>query len=335
MSEPSPKGLTLMRAALATRTGGPEVLEYAEVEVPEPGPGQVLVKVAAAGVNFLDTYYRAGVYPRPLPMVLGAEGAGVVAEVGEDVSGLSAGDRVAWADGNAGAYAEYDVIEADRLVAVPEGLDPETAAASMLQGMTAHYLVNSAWDLEAGQTALVHAAAGGMGLLLTQLAKAKGARVIGTTSTEAKELLAREAGADEVLRYTEVDDLAAEVRALTGGRGVDVVYDGVGKDTFEASLASLRTRGLLALYGAASGQVPPFDLQRLNRAGSLFVTRPTLAHYIETREELDWRSGEILGAVAEGRLRISVGARFPLARAAEAHTALTGRATTGKVLLIP
>ena len=335
MSEPSPKGLTLMRAALATRTGGPEVLEYAEVEVPEPGPGQVLVKVAAAGVNFLDTYYRAGVYPRPLPMVLGAEGAGVVAEVGEDVSGLSAGDRVAWADGNAGAYAEYDVIEADRLVAVPEGLDPETAAASMLQGMTAHYLVNSAWDLEAGQTALVHAAAGGMGLLLTQLAKAKGARVIGTTSTEAKELLAREAGADEVLRYTEVDDLAAEVRALTGGRGVDVVYDGVGKDTFEASLASLRTRGLLALYGAASGQVPPFDLQRLNRAGSLFVTRPTLAHYIETREELDWRSGEILGAVVEGRLRISVGARFPLARAAEAHTALTGRATTGKVLLIP
>ena len=335
MSEPSPKGLTLMRAALATRTGGPEVLEYAEVEVPAPGPGQVLVKVAAAGVNFLDTYYRAGVYPRPLPMVLGAEGAGVVAEVGEDVSGLAAGDHVAWADGNAGAYAEYDVIEADRLVAVPEGLDPETAAASMLQGMTAHYLVNSAWDLEAGQTALVHAAAGGMGLLLTQLAKAKGARVIGTTSTEAKELLAREAGADEVLRYTEVDDLAAEVRALTGGRGVDVVYDGVGKDTFEASLASLRTRGLLALYGAASGQVPPFDLQRLNRAGSLFVTRPTLAHYIETREELDWRSGEILGAVVEGRLRISVGARFPLARAAEAHTALTGRATTGKVLLIP
>ena len=335
MSEPSPKGLTLMRAALATRTGGPEVLEYAEVGVPEPGPGQVLVKVAAAGVNFLDTYYRAGVYPRPLPMVLGAEGAGVVAEVGEDVSGLAAGDHVAWADGNAGAYAEYDVIEADRLVAVPEGLDPETAAASMLQGMTAHYLLNSAWDLEAGQTALVHAAAGGMGLLLTQLAKAKGARVIGTTSTEAKELLAREAGADEVLRYTEVDDLAAEVRALTGGRGVDVVYDGVGKDTFEASLASLRTRGLLALYGAASGQVPPFDLQRLNRAGSLFVTRPTLAHYIETREELDWRSGEILGAVVEGRLRISVGARFPLARAAEAHTALTGRATTGKVLLIP
>ena len=324
-----------MRAALATRTGGPEVLEYAEVEVPEPGPGQVLVKVAAAGVNFLDTYYRAGVYPRPLPMVLGAEGAGVVAEVGEDVSGLSAGDRVAWADGNAGAYAEYDVIEADRLVAVPEGLDPETAAASMLQGMTAHYLVNSAWDLEAGQTALVHAAAGGMGLLLTQLAKAKGARVIGTTSTEAKELLAREAGADEVLRYTEVDDLAAEVRALTGGRGVDVVYDGVGKDTFEASLGSLRKRGLLALYGGASGQVPPFDPQRLNAAGSLFLTRPTLKDYIATREELEWRAGEILGAVADGSLRINVGASFPLSRAADAHTALAGRGTTGMVLLIP
>ena len=327
--------MTLMRAARVTKTGGPEVLEHAEVEVPEPGPGRVLVQVAASGVNFIDTYFRAGVYPRPLPAVLGAEGAGTVARLGPGVTGLAPGDHVAWADDNAGSYAEYDVVNADRLVAVPESVDLEAAAAAMLQGMTAHYLVNSTWELKAGQTALVHAAAGGMGLLLTQLAKAKGARVIGTTSTEAKERLAREAGADEIVRYTEVEDLAAEVRALTEGRGVDVVYDGVGRDTFEASLGSLRKRGLLALYGAASGQVPPFDLQRLNGAGSLYVTRPTLAHYIGTREELEWRSGEILGAVADGDLKINIGARFPLAQAADAHTALTGRATTGKVLLIP
>jgi len=324
-----------MHAASVAKTGGPEVLEYAEVEAPAPGPGRVLVRVAAAGVNFIDTYFRSGVYPRPLPTVLGAEGAGTVTAVGEGVTGRAVGDRVAWADDNAGSYAEYDVVNADRLVTVPESVDLETAAASMLQGMTAHYLVNSTWKLQAGETALVHAAAGGMGLLLTQLAKAKGARVIGTTSTEAKERTARDAGADEVIRYTEVDDLAAEVRELTGGRGVDVVYDGVGKDTFEASLASLRKRGLLALYGGASGQVPLFDIQRLNRAGSLFLTRPTLANYIETREELEWRSGEIFAAVTDGTLKINIGARFPLAQAADAHTALTGRATTGKVLLIP
>jgi NADPH:quinone reductase len=325
-----------MRAANVSRTGGPEVLEYTEIETPAPGPGRVLVRVSAAGVNFIDTYHRSGVYPLPLPRVLGAEGAGTVAEVGEGVTEWAVGDRVAWADDNAGAYADYDVVAADRLVAVPENLDLETAAASMLQGMTAHYLVNSTWELKAGQTALVHAAAGGMGQLLTQLAKAKGARVIGTTSSEAKERVAREAGADEVIRYTEVEDLAAAVRALTeGGRGVDVVYDGVGKDTFEASLGSLRKRGLLALYGGASGQVPPFDPQRLNGAGSLYLTRPTLKDYVATREELEWRAGEIFGAVADGSLRIDIGARFPLARAADAHTALTGRATTGKVLLIP
>jgi NADPH2:quinone reductase len=325
-----------MRAANVSRTGGPEVLEYTEIETPAPGPGRVLVRVSAAGVNFIDTYHRSGVYPLPLPKVLGAEGAGTVAEVGEGVTGWAPGDRVAWADDNAGAYADYDVVAADRLVAVPENLELETAAASMLQGMTAHYLVNSTWELKAGQTALVHAAAGGMGQLLTQLAKAKGARVIGTTSSEAKERVARAAGADEVIRYTEVEDLAAAVRALTeGGRGVDVVYDGVGKDTFEASLGSLRRRGLLALYGGASGQVPPFDPQRLNGAGSLFLTRPTLKDYIATRAELEWRAGEIFGAVADGSLRIDIGARFPLAQAADAHTALTGRATTGKVLLIP
>jgi NADPH2:quinone reductase len=326
---------TLMHAATLAKTGGPEVLEYTEVGVPQAGPGRVLVKVAAAGVNFIDTYFRSGVYPRPLPAVLGAEGAGTVEAVGEGVTGFAPGDRVAWADGNTGAYAEYDVVAADRLVRVPQGVDLETAAASMLQGMTAHYLVNSTWPLEAGQSALVHAAAGGMGLLLTQLGKAKGARVIGTTSTAAKEALAREAGADEVIRYTEVEDLAAEVRALTGGAGVDVVYDGVGASTFRASLGSLRPRGLLALFGGASGQVPPFDLQELNRAGSLFVTRPTLMHYIATPEELEWRSGEILGAVADGSLKINIGARHPLSRAGEAHAALAGRATTGKVLLVP
>jgi NADPH2:quinone reductase len=324
-----------MRAATVARTGGPEVLEYAETEAPAPGPGQVLVRVAAAGVNFIDTYFRSGVYPLPLPAVLGGEGAGVVEALGADVTGLAAGDRVAWADGNAGSYAEFDVVDADRLVRVPEGVELETAAAAMLQGMTAHYLVNSTWPLEAGQTALVHAAAGGMGLLLSQLGKAKGARIIGTTSTAAKEQLAREAGADEVIRYTEVEDLAAEVRALTGGRGVDVVYDGVGATTFRASLGSLRPRGLLALFGGSSGQVPPFDIQDLNRGGALFLTRPTLAHYIASREELEWRSGEILSAVADGSLKINIGARFPLAQAGEAHAALAGRATTGKVLLLP
>lgn len=327
-----------MRAAVAAKAGGPEVLEYQEVPVPHPGPGQVLVRVAAAGVNFIDTYQRSGVYPRPFPTILGSEGAGTVAELGEGVaasSGLSVGDRVAWADGNTGAYAEFDVVAADRLVAVPEQLDLETAAAAMLQGMTAHYLVNSTWPLKAGETALVHAAAGGMGQALTQLAKAKGARVIGTTSSAEKERIARAAGADEVIRYTEVEDLAAEVRRLTDGEGVDVVYDGVGATTFDASLNSLRKRGLLALYGGASGQVPPFDPQRLNRAGSVFLTRPTLAHYIETHEELAWRSGEILAAVAAGDLAVNIGARFPLSQAADAHTALSGRATTGKVLLLP
>ncbi|MBR7825442.1 quinone oxidoreductase [Actinospica sp. MGRD01-02] len=324
-----------MHAAYVTKTGGPEVLEYSEVEAPAAGPGQVLVRVAAAGVNFIDIYVRTGLYPRPLPAVPGGEGAGTVAALGEGVTGLAVGDRVAWADGNTGSYAEYDVVRADRLVHVPEGVDLETAAAAMLQGMTAHYLTNSTWPLKAGDIALVHAAAGGMGLLLTQIATSKGARVIGTTSTAAKAALAREAGAEAVIDYTEVADLAAEVRALTDGRGVDVVYDGVGKTTFEASLRSLRRRGLLALYGGASGPVPAFDPQVLNRLGSLFLTRPTLVDHIVTREELEWRAGEILAAVADGSLKIRIGARFRLAEAADAHTALAGRATTGKVLLIP
>jgi NADPH2:quinone reductase len=327
--------MTLMHAAYVTKTGGPEVLEYSEVEAPAAGPGQVLVKVAAAGVNFIDIYVRTGLYPRPLPAVPGGEGAGTVAALGDGVTGLAVGDRVAWADGNTGSYAEYDVVRADRLVHVPEGVDLETAAAAMLQGMTAHYLTNSTWPLKAGDIALVHAAAGGMGLLLTQIARSKGARVIGTTSTEAKAALAREAGAEAVINYTEVADLAAEVRALTDGRGVDVVYDGVGRTTFDASLGSLRRRGLLALYGGASGPVPPVDPQVLNRLGSLFLTRPTLVDHIVTREELEWRAGEILAAVADGSLKINIGARFRLAEAADAHTALAGRATTGKVLLIP
>ncbi len=326
---------TQMRATVAAKAGGPEVLEYREVPVPRPGPGQVLVRVAAVGVNFIDTYLRSGVYPRSFPTILGSEGAGTVEELGEGVSQVAVGDRVAWADGNTGAYAEFDVVAADRLVAVPERVELETAAAAMLQGMTAHYLINSTWPLKAGETALIHAAAGGMGQALTQLAKAKGARVIGTTSSAEKERIARAAGADEVIRYTEVDDLAAEVRRLTDGKGVDVVYDGVGASTFDASLASLRKRGLLALYGGASGQVPPVDPQRLNRAGSVFLTRPTLTDYVETREDLAWRSSEILAAVAAGDLAVNIGARFPLSQAADAHTALSGRATTGKVLLLP
>jgi NADPH2:quinone reductase len=327
--------MSLMRATYVTKTGGPEVLEYTEIEAPSAGPGQVLVKVAAAGVNFIDIYLRSGLYPRPLPAVPGSEGAGTVAALGEGVTGLAVGDRVAWADGNTGAYAEYDVVRAERLVHVPGAVDLESAAAAMLQGMTAHYLTNSTWPLKAGETALVHAAAGGMGLLLSQLARAKGARVIGTTSSEDKAKLAREAGADVVINYAEVEDLAAKVRELTDGRGVDVVYDGVGKSTFEASLNSLRKRGLLALYGAASGPVPPFDPQELNRRGSLFLTRPTLADHIVTRDELEWRANDILAAVADGNLKINIGERYPLERAADAHTALAGRATTGKLLVIP
>ena len=324
-----------MHAITVHRTGGPEVLDYTELPDPVAGPGQLLVAVAAAGVNFIDVYFRAGKYPLPLPFGLGSEGAGTVTAVGTGVADVVVGDVVAWADGNAGSYAELVTVKADRAVKVPDAVAPQIAAASMLQGMTAHYLTASTWPVQDGDTALVHAAAGGMGLLLTQLVKAKGGRVIGTVSTAAKEAAARAAGADEVIRYTEVADVAAEVRALTGGRGVDVVYDGVGADTFEASLASLRPRGLLALYGAASGPVPPFDLQRLNAAGSLFITRPTLAHHIATREDLLWRAGEVLSAVADGSLTITIGGRYPLAEAGAAHTALESRATSGKLLLVP
>jgi NADPH:quinone reductase len=320
-------------AIVVTRTGGPEALEYVDGPALEAGPGQLRVKVAAAGINFIDINYRSGAYRRPLPFTPGGEFAGTVEAVGE---GFAAGDRVASVDSLTGSYADYTLVDADRAVHVPDGVPLETAAAAMLQGLTAHYLTASTWPVRKGDTALVHAAAGGMGLLLTQLIKARGGRVIGTVSTLEKEALSRSVGADEVLRYTEIDDLAAAVRELTeNGRGVDVVYDGVGNTTFDASLASLRPRGLLALYGAASGPVPPLDPQRLNAGGSLFLTRPTLSDHIATPEEFAWRTGELLAAVTSGTLGITIGARYPLAEAAAAQAAVESRATTGKVLLIP
>jgi NADPH:quinone reductase len=327
-----------MRAIHATQAGGPEVLSVVELPDPEPGPGEVLAELAAAGINFIDTYKRGGVYPMDFPHVPGAEGAGTVVAVGEGVTDLAVGDRIAWADAP-GSYAERVVVPADVALPVPDELDLETAAALPLQGMTAHYLVSSTFPLQAGQTVLLTAAAGGVGLLLTQLAVARGARVIGMVGSAEKEALAREAGAAEVIRYTELDDLTADVprivRDLTDGVGVDVAYDGVGRDTFDASLASVRRRGMLVLFGGASGQVPPFDLQRLNRAGSLFTTRPTLGHYTADRDELLWRAREIFDAAGAGTLKVRIGERFPLADARAAHEALEGRATTGKVLLVP
>ncbi|MGH6655521.1 MAG: quinone oxidoreductase family protein [Actinocrinis sp.] len=326
----------MSNAIVVSSTGGPEALNYTRGPALEAGPGQLLVKVAAAGVNFVDTYHRTGAYKRPLPFTPGGEFAGIVEAVGEGVEGFAPGDRVATSDSVSGSYAEYSLVNADRAVRVPESVPLETAAAGLLQGLTAHYLTTSTWPVKSGDTALVHAAAGGMGLLLTQMIKARGGRVIGTVSTPQKELLARSVGADEIIRYTEVDDLPAAVRALTeGGRGVDVAYDGVGKTTFDASLASLRVRGMLALYGAASGAVPPFEIQRLQYSGSIILTRPTLGHFVATPEEFAWRTGELLAAIADGTLTITIGARYPLAEAAAAHTALESRATTGKVLLIP
>lgn len=318
-------------AIVAAVPGGPEVLATALVPTPSPGPGQLLVKVAAAGVNFIETYERAGIYNVPFPFTPGAEAAGTVVAVGEGVADFAVGQRVATAEGRA-TYAEYTVIDADKALPVPDGVPLDVAAALPLQGMTAHYLINSTFRVEPGQTVLTHAGAGGVGLLLTQLLKARGARVITTVSSADKEVLARAAGADEVLRY---DGFAEAVRELTGGVGVDVVFDGVGKDTFDGSLASLRIRGMLVLFGGASGQVPPFDLQRLNGGGSLFVTRPTLRHYLRDAAERRWRSGELFAAVADGTLDVRIGAGYPLAQAADAHADLQARRTTGKVLLVP
>ncbi|MDQ4492184.1 quinone oxidoreductase [Sinomonas sp. ASV486] len=321
----------MINAIVATVPGGPEVLAPAEVGMPEPGPGQLLVRVAAAGVNFIETYQRQGLYKVPLPFTPGSEASGVVTAVGEGVTDFAKGDRVATAEGSA-TYAQYTLIAADRALPVPEGVDLLTAAALPLQGMTAHYLINSTFRVEPGQTVLLHAGAGGVGLLLIQMLKARGARVITTVSTDSKAELAAGAGADHVIRYHE---FPKQVRELTNGTGVDVVYDGVGRDTFDGSLECLRIRGMLVLFGAASGPVEPVDPQRLNAGGSLFLTRPTLGHHLLNAAERRWRSSEVFGAVADGTLNVRIGAQFPLSQAADAHRALEGRATTGKVLLVP
>ena len=322
-----------MRAVVVTRSGGPEVLELQEHPDPEPGAGQVVVDVEAAGVNFIDVYQREGRYPLQVPFTSGSEGAGVVRAVGEGVADVAVGDRVAWAMVGGTGYTSVAAVPADRVVPVPDGVTTEQAAAVLLQGMTAHYLCETTYAVQPGDDVLVHAAAGGTGLLLTQMVARKGGRVLATVSTDEKEALARGAGAAEVVRYDR-EDVAERVRALTGGRGVAVVYDGVGASTFDASLASLRTRGTLVLFGASSGPVPPFDPIRL-MGGSHFLTRPTLAHYAAEREELLWRSGEVLAQVADGSLDVRIGARYPLEDAARAHEDLSGRRTTGKSLLLP
>ncbi|PYO84255.1 MAG: NADPH:quinone reductase [Gemmatimonadetes bacterium] len=312
-----------MKAIRVHAPGGPEALRYEDVPQPTPGAGQVVVRIEAAGVNFIDLYHRTGLYKAPLPLTLGQEAAGTVAATGPGVSDVKVGARVAYAAVQ-GAYAEYAVVPADRVVVLPDGVSSKQAAAVVLQGITAHYLASTTYALKPGDTCLVHAAAGGVGLLLCQIAKLRGARVIGTVSTPEKAALAREAGADEVIRYTE-QDFEAEVKRLTAGRGVQVVYDSVGQTTFEQSLRSLAPRGTLALFGQSSGPVAP----------SLFLTRPALGHYIATGDELQARAGEVLGWLKTGRLKVRIGHEFPLPQAAEAHRQLEGRKTTGKVLLIP
>lgn len=322
-----------MKAIRIHKFGDHEVLHYDEVPLPEPKAGEVRVKLAASGVNFIDIYHRTGLYPNTLPLVLGSEGSGIVDKVGDEVTELKVGDRVAYASLPA-SYAEYVVAPASRLVPVPESVSLEQAAAVMLQGMTAHYLATSTYPLQPGDTALVHAAAGGVGQLLTQIAKQRGARVIGTVSTREKADLARTNGADEVILYTQEDfDVAA--KRLTAGRGVDVVYDAVGKTTFNQSLNSLRPRGYLVLYGASSGPVPPLDPQVLNAKGSLFLTRPTLVNYIASRAELLQRAEDLFSWMAAGKLQVRIDKAFPLAQTAEAHRYLEGRHTKGKIILIP
>jgi NADPH:quinone reductase len=322
-----------MRVIEIERRGGPEVLTVAERQAPEPGPGQIVVGVAAAGVNYMDIYQREGVggYLAPLPLVPGGEGAGTVTAVGEGVTGAAAGDQVAWA-GQGGSYAEQVALPADRAVPVPAGVSTQVAAAAILQGMTAHYLVTSTYPVRKGEVAVVHAAAGGVGLLLTQMVKRRGGVVIATTSGGQKDDLARAAGADHVTGY---DGFRAVVGQVTDGAGAHVVYDGVGQATFDDSLAALRRRGMMVLYGAASGQVPSFEIQRLHSGGSLFLTRPTLGHYIVGVEELRWRAGEVFGWIAKGELDVRIGGTYPLADAARAQQDLAARRTTGKLLLIP
>jgi NADPH2:quinone reductase len=321
-----------MRAVRVSTPGGPEVLQVLDVDRPEPGKGQVLVRLEAIGVNFIDVYHRTGLYKLPLPFTPGSEGAGRVEKAGEGVTELKPGDRVAWAM-SVGAYAGHAVVPAEKLVAVPSNVDTKIAAAAMLQGMTAHYLAVSTYPLKAGDRAIVHAAAGGAGGLLVQIAKLRGAHVIGTVSNDEKARIAREAGADDVIDYTK-SDFEQEVMRMTQGSGVNVVYDSVGKTTFDRSLNCVTRRGLLALFGQSSGPVPPFDPARLAKNG-IYLTRPSLAHYTATREELLWRAREIFEWIASGKLRIRIDREMPLRDAAEAHRLLEGRKTTGKILLIP
>jgi NADPH2:quinone reductase len=322
-----------MRAIRIEEFGGPEVMRLEEVPDRHPAPGEALVRVRAAGVNFIDVYHRTGRYPNPLPFTPGSEAAGVVEEVGERVTEVHEGQRVAFA-GQLGAYAEHITVPAAKLVPVPDGIGDEGAAAAMLQGMTAHYLSHSTYPIKSGDTVLVHAAAGGVGLLLVQMAHRLGARVIGTVSTEAKAELARGAGADEVIRYTE-QDFEEEVRRLTGGSGVEAVYDSVGKTTFAKSLNCLKPRGYMVLFGGSSGPVEPFDPIVLSAKGSLFLTRPTLHHYTPDRASLLERASAVLGWVADGSLELRIERTYPLAEAQQAHRDLESRATTGKLLLVP
>jgi NADPH2:quinone reductase len=320
-----------MKAIQVKEPGGPERLQLVEVPVPVPGPGQALVRIAASGVNFIDIYFRTGLYKAELPVTIGSEAAGIVEAVGADVTEVTPGDRVAYAMVR-GSYAEYAVVPAAQLVKVPDGIDLDSAAAVMLQGMTAHYLTHSTFPLSSGQSCLVHAAAGGAGRLIAQMAKARGARVFGTVSTEQKAAIAAEAGVDHPIIYTAID-FEAELNRLTGGAGVDVVYDSVGKTTFEKSLACLRPRGMLVLFGQSSGSVAPLDPQILNTRGSVFLTRPSLAHYLLTRDELLWRAGDVFAAMERGQLVLRIDHAFPLEQAAGAHRALESRSTTGKMIL--
>jgi NADPH:quinone reductase len=322
-----------MKAIQIQSTGGPEVLQLVDLPIPQPGPGQVLIRIEATGVNFIEVYFRKGVYKASFPMIPGSEAAGTVEELGPGVTGFKDGNAVA-STSVIGSYAEYALVPAAQLVKIPDGLSLEHAAAAMLQGMTAHYLAYSTYPLKKGDTALVHAGAGGVGLLLTQIAARIGARVITTVSTKEKAELSREAGASDVILYTE-QDFEAEVKRLTEGKGVDVVYDGVGKTTFDGSLNCLHPRGMMALFGASSGPVPPFDLIQLNQKGSLYITRPTLWHYIATRSELEWRAGDVLGWAAKGELKLRTEHTYPLANAAQAQIDLEERKTTGKILLVP
>jgi NADPH2:quinone reductase len=320
-----------MKAIQVQTPGGPEAMQLAQVPTPKPGPRQALVRLAASGVNFIDVYFRAGVYKADPPVSIGMEGAGTVEAIGEGVTEVAPGDRVAYTMAR-GSYAEYAVVPSAQLVKLPDAVDFPTAAAAMLQGMTAHYLTHSTYALKSGDSCLVHAAAGGAGRLIVQMAKMLGARVFGTVSTEAKAREARECGADATILYTQ-QDFQAEVKRLTDGRGVDVVYDSVGRDTFEKSLNSLRPRGTMALFGLSSGVVPPFDPNILNGKGSLYLTRPSLGHYLLNREELLWRAGDVLNWIAAGKLKLHIHATYPLAAAAQAHRDLEGRKTTGKLLL--